>query len=284
VANGPVVIRKRLGRALKQLRVQRRRRLGEIATLLEISASKLSRIETGQVETKFRDVHDLLDVYEAPAADRDRILDWANRARSPAWWEPLGPSSSGVDLDLLISHETEARAKRTYCVPVAGLLQTEDYARLLLTRVFDGRAPDEIERLVRLRTGRRNVIDPGRSDAPPLELHVLMDEVALHRCADPEVLRGQVAALLERAEQPNVTLQIVPFRAGWTTATSTFSIFDPREPSVDRRVVNVEGTGSDTFVDDPQAVAGYEDVWTELLGVALSERDSVAVLTDALGR
>lgn len=280
VTHGPVVVRRRLGWALKRLRVQRERRLGEVARLLEVSASKLSRIETGQVEPKFRDVRDLLEIYEASDTDRDRILGWANEAKSPGWWQPLGTTSTGVDIDMLISLEAEARTKRMYSIPVAGLLQTEAYARLMLARVFAGRTDADLDRMVRIRLGRQQVIEPDRADAPPLELHVLLDEVALHRCADPGVLRGQVAELARRAGQDNVTLQILPFRAGWTTATSTFSIFDPRDPEIDWRVVNVEGTRSDTFVDGHAVVAEYEAVWDELLGLALSPQESLTVLDE----
>ncbi|WP_226368197.1 helix-turn-helix transcriptional regulator [Pseudonocardia sp. ICBG162] len=282
--HGPVVIRRRLGWALKQLRVRRHKQLSEIAKILEISPSKLSRIETGQVEPKFRDVRDLLDIYDASETDRRRLLEWADGAKSRGWWQPLGPASFGVDLDMLISLETEARAKRMYCIPVAGLLQTEDYARQLITQAYSEKEPAEIDRMVEIRMGRQHVIDLRRSDAPPLELHVLMDEVALYRCSDPEVMRNQAAELIRRADQDNVCLQVVPFSAGWTNATSTFSIFDPRDPDLDWPVVNVEGTGSDSFVDGPQSLAGYESVWEELLGVALTPDASRVLIEAALNR
>lgn len=277
-AHGPLVIRKRLGWALKQLRTGRHRQLSEIAKLLEVSPSKLSRIETGQVEPKFRDVRDLLDIYEASDAERERILGWANDAKAPGWWEPFGPAPSGVDLDMLISLEAESRAKETFSIPISGLLQTEDYARLLLTEVFAGRARSEIERMVGIRLGRQNVIEPDRAEAPPLELHVLLDEVALHRCADQEVLRAQIGELIRRGDQPNVTLQILPFHAGWTSATSTFSVFTPRRPETDWPMVNVEGTENDVFVDTPQAVADYRQIWRRLLDRSMSPDESRAML------
>jgi transcriptional regulator with XRE-family HTH domain len=277
-AHGPLVIRKRLGWALKQLRVARHRQLSEIAKLLEVSASKLSRLETGQVEPKFRDVRDLLEIYGASDTERDRILGWAHDAKAPGWWEPLGPAPSGVDLNMLISLEAESRAKSTFSIPISGLLQTEDYARLLLTEVFAGQDHVEIERMMEIRMGRQNVIEPDRTEAPPLELHVLLDEVALHRCADEEVLRAQIGELIRRGDQPNITLQILPFRAGWTSATSTFSVFTPRHPETDWPMVNVEGTENDVFIDTPQAVADYQQIWQRLLDRAMSPDDSRRML------
>ncbi|MFP5020983.1 helix-turn-helix domain-containing protein [Pseudonocardia phyllosphaerae] len=283
VTHGPVVIRRRLGWVLKKLRMDQGRQLGEVAKMLEVSPSKLSRIETGHVEPKFRDVRDLLEIYDADTETRERALDWAQQAKSPGWWARLGPASSGVDLNMLISLESEARTKRMFSIPIAGLLQTEAYARDLLTRVFTQREDDsEIDRMVEIRMGRQNVIEPDRADAPPLVLHVLMDEVALYRCADPTIMRGQIETLLRRREQDNVLLQIVPFRAGWTNATSTFSIFDPRDTESDWRVVNVEGTANDVFVDSEQTIADYERIWSELLELAQSPEESQETLERAL--
>ena len=104
------------------------------------------------------------------------------------------------------------------------------------------------------------------------------DEVALHRVTDPEIVRGQVLRLLDRMEQPNVTLQILPFTAGWTRATSTFSIFEPRDPETDWPVVNVESTEIDNYYDSEQAVASYEAVWRDLLTRALDPDTTRRVL------
>ncbi|MEU6696322.1 helix-turn-helix transcriptional regulator [Pseudonocardia sp. NPDC046786] len=279
VTHGPVVIRRRLGHVLKRLRSDRNLQLAEVAKRLEISPSKLSRIETGAVEPKYRDVRDLLDIYEAPVEQRDRVLDWATEAKSPGWWEPFSPTVvASENLDMLASLEAESRSKRTFAIPVSGLLQTETYARSLLGASQLGMAAEEVDRMVQIRMRRQDVIDTERTDAAPLEIHVVLDEVALHRVTDPAIVRGQVQALLERMEQPNVTLQILPFSAGWTRATSTFSIFEPRDPDTDWPVVNVESTENDGYYDGEQTVAIYEAVWRDLLTKALDETATRQVL------
>ncbi|BBF99127.1 MULTISPECIES: helix-turn-helix domain-containing protein [Pseudonocardia] len=282
VTHGPVVIRRRLGHVLKRLRSDRNLQLAEVARRLEISPSKLSRIETGAVEPKFRDVRDLLDIYEAPVEQRDRVLDWATEAKSPGWWQPLSAVVAGADLDLLLSLETEARAKRTFSIPVAGLLQTEAYARDLLAVTQPNLPAGEIERLVEIKMRRQDVIEPARTDAPPLDVHLVLDEVALHRVTDPEIARGQIRTLLARAAQPNVTLQLLPFTAGWTRATSTFSIFDPRDPDNDWPVVNVESTENDMYYDTEPTVASYEEVWRNVLANALDPEATRQELLDRL--
>lgn len=283
VTHGPVVIRRRLGHVLKRLRSDRNLQLAEVAKRLEISPSKLSRIETGAVEPKYRDVRDLLEIYDAPTEERDRVLDWATEAKTPGWWEPFHPAVvASENLDMLISLEAESRSKRTFAIPVAGLLQTEAYARSLLGDSQLDVPTGEIDRMVQIKMRRQGVIDTARADAPPLETHVVLDEVALYRATDPAIVREQVQALLDRMEQPNVTLQILPFTAGWTRATSTFSIFDPRDPATDWPVVNVESTENDDYYDSESTVASYEAVWRDLLTKALDEASTRRVLLDRL--
>lgn len=283
VTHGPVVIRRRLGHVLKQLRVARDLQLSQVARQLEVSASKLSRIETGQVEPKFRDVRDLLDIYEATPEDRDRLMGWANEAKSPGWWQPFTSHVHVSDLDLYISLEAEARSVQIFSTPISGLLQTEAYARLILSGAVPSATTAELERLVEVRVGRQAVVAPARADAPPLELHAVLDEVALHRISDREVMREQVSELLRRSEQPNITLQVLPFSAGYTRATSTFVIFEPRETATDWTVVNVESTGSDAYFDAPGEIANYRAVWHHVLAYCLSPEETRTML-DGLRR
>ncbi len=280
VVHGPVVIRRRLGAALKKLRVEQGMQLGVVARQLEISPSKLSRLETGQVSPRIRDVRDLLEIYQATPDLRDRAMKWAMEAREPGWWQPFSAAIEN-DLDLYISLEAESRRIAMFSLPVSGLLQTAAYASALL----EGAAPQcsdaEIDRLVEIRIGRQRVLDAGRVEAPPVDLHVVLDEAALHRCSSAETMAGQLRELVTRSEWPHVTLQILPFAAGYPMASSTFAIFDPRDES-DVAVVNVESTGQDAYFDSPGDVARYRSIWNDLSGRALSPASSRALISDIL--
>src|SRR5690349_15625709 len=94
---GPVVIRRRLGSALRQLRTGKGYGLDVIAKKLEISSAKLSRLEAGLVAPKSRDVRDLLEEYDAPAELREELLKLAEDAKDQGWWQPL---TAIVDGDL----------------------------------------------------------------------------------------------------------------------------------------------------------------------------------------
>ncbi|MFF5208887.1 helix-turn-helix domain-containing protein [Streptosporangium sp. NPDC000396] len=88
---------------------------------------------------------------------------------------------------------------------VPGLLQTESYARHLFShgpRVI----PDEVEKRVEARMRRRRILDKSR---PPLVLVLIDEGVLRRRVGGPEVMREQLGYLLEVAERPTVSIQVV---------------------------------------------------------------------------
>lgn len=274
--HGPVVVRRRLGAVLKRLRGELGLPLDQVARQLEISPSKLSRLETGQVAPRIRDVRDLLEIYEAPADLRTRALTWADLAKEPGWWQPFS-AAIPADLDMYISLEAEAQKIMMYSLPVSGLLQTERYARALLAGGAPHATPAQLERLVEIRIRRQRIVDPHRSDAPAVALHVVLDEASLHRGVSGPILREQLEELLTRATWSNITLQVLPFDAGWVMASSTFAIFEPRE-STDWTVVNVESAGNDAYFDSPGDVGRYRAMWNDVVDRSLDPAASRALL------
>ncbi|WP_248959533.1 helix-turn-helix domain-containing protein [Sphaerisporangium perillae] len=92
---------------------------------------------------------------------------------------------------------------------VPGIFQTEPYARRIFSRA-PGSTPEQVEERVIGRMQRKNILS---QENPPLILS-LMDEGVLRRpIGGKEVMRNQMRHLLEMAEHPRVTIQIVPFDA-----------------------------------------------------------------------
>ena len=72
-----------------------------------------------------------------------------------------------------------------------------------------------------------------------------------------------------------MTIQILPFDAGFTIPTSTFAIFEPRDVR-DGVVVNVESSGQDAYFDTAGEIAKYEQMWQDLMVKTLNPEASVA--------
>ncbi|GGK86397.1 transcriptional regulator [Sphaerisporangium melleum] len=89
---------------------------------------------------------------------------------------------------------------------VPGLLQTPAYAREILA-VTPGITPAELDERLANRLQRQNVLQRAQ---PPV-MNVVIDEAVLHRViGDAVIMREQLVHLLETANRPHVTIQIVP--------------------------------------------------------------------------
>ncbi|OZV83669.1 transcriptional regulator [Micromonospora echinospora] len=209
---GPTVLRMLLGAQLRRLReasgVTREGAGWEIRS----SESKISRMELGRVGFKERDVADLLTLYGvAEPGEREALLKLARDANNPGWWHRYGDVLPGW-FQSYLGLEAAAALIRSYEVQfVPGLLQTREYARAVVMLGHGAAGAAEIDRRVGLRMQRQRLLD--RPDAP--HLWAVVDEAVLRRpIGGSEVMRGQIAALVEATKAPNIRLQIVPFEAG----------------------------------------------------------------------
>lgn len=254
-SGGPTVLRILLGAHLRRLREAEGVSREDAGWEIRASESKISRMELGRVSFKERDIADLLTLYGVDdQEERDRLLALAQGANTPGWWHRWGdvlPSWFQSYLGL----EAAASLIRTYEVQfVPGLLQTEDYARAVVLLGHVRASAEEIGRRVSVRMRRQEIL--GRPDPP--QLWAVIDEAVLRRPIGPtEVMRGQLEALVKATSQPNVRLQVIPFRSGGHSAAGgAFSILrfpDQELPDV----VYVEQLTSALYLDKRDDVDHY---------------------------
>ena len=231
---------------------------------------------------KDRDVADLLTFYGVTdEEEREALRALARRANAQGWWHDYAdvlPSWFEAHVGL----EEAATQIRCYEIQfVPGLLQTEDYARAV-TLLGHASAPErEIERRVRLRMARQAVL----TRQEPLNLWAVLDEAVLLRpMGSPEVMQAQVQHLIEAATRPNVTIQVVPFRAGGHAAAGgAFEILRFALPDLPD-VVYMEQLTSALYLDRPEVVDSYLAVMERLSVEAETPADSAAALEELLRR
>jgi transcriptional regulator with XRE-family HTH domain len=228
---GPTVLRILLGAQLRRLREGKGVTLGEAGDVIRASHSKMSRLETGRVGFKDRDIADLLTFYGVTdEEERETLRVLARRANAPGWWHDYSDVLPPW-LEPYVGLEEVASQIRAYQVQfVPGLLQTEDYARAVTLLRHASDPAKEIDQRVGLRMARQDVL--GRPDPP--NLWVVLDEAVLQRgLGTPDVMRAQLRHLLEMAERPNVTIQVIPFQAGGHAAAGgAFTILRFAEPDL----------------------------------------------------
>ncbi len=279
-AGGPTVLRILLGAQLRRLREANRITLEEAGKRIRASHSKISRLETGRVGFKDRDIADLLTLYGVTdEEERETLRALARRANAPGWWHDYSDVLPHW-FEAYVGLEEVATQIRAYEVQfVPGLLQTEDYARAVTLLGHDGESPRDIERRVRLRMARQAVLDR----AEPPNVWAVIDEAVLSRPAGgPGVMQGQLKHLAELSQRPNVTIQVIPVRAGGHAGVSgPFSILRFAEPDLPD-VVYLEQLTSALYLDKPEAVDSYLKVLNRLDTQALTPRETTQVLKELL--
>jgi transcriptional regulator with XRE-family HTH domain len=96
---------------------------------------------------------------------------------------------------------------------VPGLLQTEAYARAMIRAGRPGDSDAEIEQLVTARIARQGIWEREKPP-PPMLFAVLGEAVLRQRVGDAEIMREQLGRLLEAADNPRITVQVMPFAGG----------------------------------------------------------------------
>jgi transcriptional regulator with XRE-family HTH domain len=276
-AQSPTVRRRRLGHELRALREQAGFTLDRASEELEdISAAKISRIETGKVGVRARDVEDLLNLYGVrDQQQRQNLKTLTRESRQHGWWEQFSDAMSPAQ-DLYIGLEAEADRIRTFEPQVvSGLFQTEAYARAILEVIWEHEPRNHIERRVALRMARQGILKKGDR----FQIRSVLDETVLHRpVGGSEVLRAQLGRLTEVAQLPNVSIRILPQSVGAHPGSSgAFEIVELPPP--DPPVVHVEYRSGAVYVENEEEVKLYSEIFQRLEDASMTSEQSLELIT-----
>lgn len=275
---GPTVRRRRLAGELRRLRERAELTIDEVGDKLECSASKISRIETGHVGVTPRDARDLLKLYGISGDEQEALVQLAREARKRGWWHAYNEVFTGAFVGL----EADTSSLRAYqALLVPGLLQTKRYTRAVIHAMRPDADENELNRRVDARMTRQQLL----VDQSPPEYWAVMDEAVLHRVVGgPEVMAEQLTRLLEMAELPHVTIQVVPFRTGAHPGMEGPFLILGYPEQADPDVVYVDSTTSGVYLELPEDVRRYSLMFDHLRAAALKPDDTHAVIAAAAAR
>jgi transcriptional regulator with XRE-family HTH domain len=162
-----------------------------VAKLINCARSSLSRLENGEAK---------LD--EGQAAALDERWQTGGHFGTILWYARLGHDPNWFKQHLDI--ESEASVIKVFeALVIPGLLQLPEYAYELIA----AGGPPDMDELLEERLSRQKIL----SREPPPVLLVLLTENALDwPVGDAEVMRKQLAYLLEVSERPNIGIRVVP--------------------------------------------------------------------------
>lgn len=231
--------------------------------------SKITHMESGRYQQKPDEVAALLAHYQAPQSEIDRIVAVAERDDGPAWWESWKTVVSG-DFGIFLGLEGMADREFSYePMVIPALFQTESYA-MAVTALSHRVALDRWDAVVELRMERQKRL----TDDMPLKVHTVIEESVLHRVAGtPSVMREQLERLLELADLPNVTLQVLPM--SHSLQAMAFGGFNLLSLPSGREVVYLESLYANEYVHDKDLVRGYKLFLDRVGADVLDEERSV---------
>ena len=251
-----------LGRTLRVLREKAGKTLAQLAAETSYDKSYLYRLETGERLSK-RAVMEDLDTHYGSGDLLVRL------------WRDARKDVIKDKYKAFMELEATARVMWMFQLRVPGLLQTEDYARAVLSGLSGAQTTagngEEIEEQVAARMGRQELLH--RQPAP--SVRVILDEGALRRAVpNAKVWTDQLSRLVDAAELPSVPLQVLPYTAGVHDLMSSDLILLWQR--VGEPVAYVEGNGFGELVDDPDKVLSFRLSYDLVRDAALTPAESTA--------
>lgn len=188
-----------------------------------------------------------------------RLVGLVLRSQLPSWFRPY------ADMEAKAAYISTFQSQVVY-----GLLQTKAYARALLGVEH----PHKVDEMVAARLERQRVLK--RENSPVLWV-VLSEAALLQEVGGRDVMREQLARLLEFQDDPWVNVQVLPFSVGQHTAM--MGSFNLLRFDKDPDLFYVESYDQGHMTANPSVIKERSVGYARLQATALSPEDSATVIT-----
>ncbi|KPI03720.1 helix-turn-helix domain protein [Actinobacteria bacterium OK074] len=266
----PTIRQRRLGAELRRMREHADLSVTQAAQLFGAPQTRISNIESGGYAVSADRVRALAHLYACTDDQLVEALASMTGGRTRGWWEGYREilPSDALDLAELEHHAGTIRIASVIHMP--GLLQTRDHARTVISDGVPPMAAYEVEHRVSHRLKRQGVVH-GQSATP---LTAIIHEAALRmEFGGSAVARAQLQHLVERGEEPHVTVLVIPFGASrFPGAGNGIVQFDGEIPKLD--TVQLDTDHGSVFIDSEAQLAKYRTILDHMESCALSPSES----------
>lgn len=258
------------GKKVRKLRIRAGWTQRELGAKAHVTHSRIAQFELGN-EIPDEATSGLLD--KVLNADGDLSDLWEHLERGP-----FHDSARKDWAGRFIDYEAKAIAMHKYLAhSIPGLLQTERYAREVMSIGQPWCTEEEVEKQVAGRLGRQIILS---RDTPPLLWAVLDEAVVRRPVGGPAAMREQLAHVVESAKSPNIEVQVLPFAAGGHAAMGgsvTLLSFE-RGPDV----AYLEGGAFGKVVRDTESVVQHSHRYDLVHAAALPPNASISFLEQVM--
>ncbi len=254
------------GSRLRKLRVAAGLTQAEVGALAHVVSSRIAQLERA---TGAKPTLELTRVLDKELVADELLVDlwpYVYREAYPDWSQAF------------IAYSARATVIREYSAhAVPGLLQTPEYARSLLSMGHSLRDAEHLEERVAARLDRQvRLTGPDRP-----ELWIVLDEAVLRRpVGGAAVMRGQLEKLLRMAEEPNVTIQVLPFDQGGLGALAgSLTVLVMPDGT---KIAYTEGAHHGQLTEEPDEVERFDLTYDQLRAMALPPLMSLDLIRSVL--
>jgi transcriptional regulator with XRE-family HTH domain len=250
----------------------------QLADRLEVSQSKVTKLENARTVPSAEDVRAWAAATSAPPERAAQLVNLAERAHAEAVMLRAARRAGLPELQRQVAESKRtARTVRIYHPTIIpGLLQTPGYARLVVTAIHQDR-PDISDAIAQRMQRQAVLYDEAR------RFEFVIGEAALRwRYGSAAVQLGQLDRIRSIATLPTVLIGIVPLShetPAWDS--HGFTIFEDRVDDGDP-FVHVETLTAGLNITEPTDVQAYRQMFDRLRELALDREDAKGLLAELM--
>lgn len=281
----PYVRRRRLAAELRRIREERNMTSDDLAGLVFMSRTKITRLENAQVRPDLIEIMSMLDVLDVTGREHEKLVRLTRDAGEKRWWDRFG-DSMGPRQKLYADLESGADSIRSYNqTGMPAVLQTQEYVEALVELdACQGPLAYRPDRMAAARAHRQERLLS--ADGPTYD--AVLDETMIHRLDIPPAINAaQLRHLVDmvRAEA-RITIQVLPpdiTIPGGFLPKASFFLYTFPEPG-DPAMAVVDTVTTDLILTKRNELARYTEMYDRIRKAALSPADSLTFLSRVADR
>jgi hypothetical protein len=237
---------------------------------LQVSISKISRMETGARAVSGADIEALSALYELDPEARSALQEIASQGRRRRRPAPQPDAMQTDDVVLAQSGFLElerdaVRIREFNGDVVPGLLQSEDYMRAVMVEATPDIDDALVRRAMTQRRARQRILGADQL------YEVIVDEPALLRVVGgAQVMADQLAAIRERLASGRVSFKVIPLERGAHPGLNSMFVALAMGRDDVPDMVFVEGLAGHVRLEKAEDVERFDRVWGQLSDLAES--------------
>ncbi|MGH3854503.1 MAG: helix-turn-helix domain-containing protein [Pseudonocardiaceae bacterium] len=275
--SSPTVLKWWIALELTQLRERAGLSRQQVADRVGCVVSAVRHVETGRNLPRPLELREMLTLYGVPER-AERFAELVSAAKKGRDWFEVFAGAAQPSFALFLGLESSAAQMESYdAMVVPGSFQTAAYAEAVI-RADDPEVSDtEVSRRIELRLARQDVLT--RQPQPPTVWSVLDESVLYRTAGSPTAMREQLTHLVNLAQLPTLTIQVLPMAAGpHAGINGTFIMFEFPDLAGSPTVVYTDGMIQACYYEQPEHLRQYRNALTHLRVAAAKPAESVAMI------